>query len=394
MSVTTRRWKSGGKVKEAYIVRYSTAERDERGKRLRHIKTFEKKKDALAFEAEVKVSVAKGVHVAPSRSITVKQAGENWIAYVKGEGREVTTVEYYESHLAHLNPRIGHVKLAELTTPAVEALRDKLCDDLSRPLARKVLGSLKMLLKDAKRRGHAAQNVAADTKITANKRDHKIEEGKHIPLPDEVRAIIAASPAGKARTLLMVAAFAGLRASEIRGLRWKDIDLKKRTIRVAQRANRYGEIGAPKSKSSSRTIPIGTMLANTLDTVKPKAAKGDDLVFGTSTGKPQGYANIRRRIFLKAQIAAGVTTTALDKDGEPVTVAKYSGLHALRHFAASWMLHPVKHGGQGLRPQEAQKRLGHSTLAMTMDTYAHLLPVEDDGADVDASERHLFSVVA
>ena len=57
---------------------------------------------------------------------------------------------------------------------------------------------------------------------------------------------------------------------------------------------------------------------------------------------------------------------------------KYTGPHALRHFFASWCINPLDRGGQGLPPKVVQHLLGHSTLAMTMDTYGHLFPADED----------------
>ena len=64
----------------------------------------------------------------------------------------------------------------------------------------------------------------------------------------------------------------------------------------------------------------------------------------------------------------------LDANGKP----RYAGLHALRHFYASWCINPVDRGGQGLPPKVVQERLGHSSIVMTMDTYGHLFPAEQD----------------
>src|SRR5882757_1041112 len=80
MSVRKRTWKTeSGEIRSAYVVQYSTAETDTRGKRKRHIQTFDRKKDADAFHAQVRVDVGKGVHVPSSKSITVEKAGQHWI---------------------------------------------------------------------------------------------------------------------------------------------------------------------------------------------------------------------------------------------------------------------------------------------------------------------------
>jgi hypothetical protein len=69
----------------------------------------------------------------------------------------------------------------------------------------------------------------------------------------------------------------------------------------------------------------------------------------------------------------------LGKDRGPVLKAKYTGLHALRHFYASWCINRKKDGGLELPPKMVQERLGHANIATTMDTYGHLFPSGDDG---------------
>jgi integrase len=67
-----------------------------------------------------------------------------------------------------------------------------------------------------------------------------------------------------------------------------------------------------------------------------------------------------------------VDTGEIDDDGNPVLAARYTGMHALRHFNASWLINSVKAGGLGLSPKEVQERLGHSSIVITMNTYSHL----------------------
>ena len=77
---------------------------------------------------------------------------------------------------------------------------------------------------------------------------------------------------------------------------------------------------------------------------------------------------------------------ALDEHGKPTgdVVAKYTGLHSLRHFFVSWCLArpPI---GQGLSLKEASEQAGHSSIQITADTYGHLLP-RDDRAELAAAE--------
>ena len=220
MSVRKRTWATAkGEKKEAWIVDYT----DQNGER--HIQTYSRKKEPDAYHATVRVDVSQGTHTAPTKSITVAEAADDWIAFVKLEGRERTTLTAYRQQVdLHINPRMGREKLAKLTTPRINKLRDDLLVSISRAMARKVLTSLKSLLKDAKRRGNVAQNVALDVSISSDKRESKLKAGVDIPTPDEIKRIVHAAT-GKYRPFLLTAIFTGLRSSELRGLRWQDVDL-------------------------------------------------------------------------------------------------------------------------------------------------------------------------
>ena len=378
MSVRKRKWTTrSGEAKEAWIVDYV----DQQGER--HIKTFDKKKDADSFRDSVGVDVREGVHTPENKSITVAQAADDWLAYVELEGRERSTVTQYRQHVTqHIVPRIGNEKLARLTTPSINAFRDTLLRELSRPLARKVLVSLKALLKDAKRRGNIKQNPAAEVTISTDKRGRaKLKIGVDIPTPEEIKLIVGAAK-GRWRPFVLTAIFTGLRSSELRGLSWQDIDLKKGELHVRQRADRWNTIGAPKSETSERTIPLGPFVLNTLREWKLVCPKGElGLVFPNGSGNAENHGNFVKRGMWPTLIAAGVTAGGL---------AKYTGLHSLRHFYASWCINRKEDGGLGLDLKTVQARMGHSTLAMTADTYGHLFPRRDDGAELASAERALL----
>jgi integrase len=121
----------------------------------------------------------------------------------------------------------------------------------------------------------------------------------------------------KYRPLLLTAIFTGLRASELRGLRWEDVDLPHAKLHVRQRADRYNKIDKPKSESSERTVPLTPMVVNTLREWKLRCPKGEhgklEFVFPTGTGEIEYHSNIAQRGLAPALIAAGIVT----KDGKP-----------------------------------------------------------------------------
>ena len=84
-----------------------------------------------------------GTHTPVNRSITVAKAAEDWLESVRLDNRERSTLDYYRQHAAHITKHIGNLKLASLTASRANTFRDELLATVSRPLARKVLTSLR-----------------------------------------------------------------------------------------------------------------------------------------------------------------------------------------------------------------------------------------------------------
>lgn len=411
MSIRKRTWTNGkGEEKSSWVVDYTDA------KGTRRLKTFAKKKEADTFAATAKVEVREGTHVADSASATVKKAGEFWIATGEQEGLERSTIDQRKRHLKlHIEPFIGATLLSHLTVPAVRDFSDKLrADGRSQAMVRKVLGSLGSLMSDAQERGLATRNPVRDMRSArrkgkerqADKRQKgKLKVGIDIPTREEIKAIVDAAQ-GRWRPLLLTAIFTGMRSSELRGLRWQDVDFDRAEISIHQRADDFGEIGRPKSEAGERTIPVPPMVVRVLKEWKlacPRRSTGKEdaegnptkelhYVFPTGSGNIESRSNITKRGFLPTQVAAGVAiaTDRADEDGNVIMVAKYGGMHALRHFYASWSINRPQDGGLGLPPKVVQERLGHSSITMTMDTYGHLFPRGDDADEMAAAERSLL----
>ena len=197
---------------------------------------------------------------------------------------------------------------------------------------------------------------------------------------------------GRWRPPLLTAIFTGLRASELRGLRWADVDLNKSELHVRQRADRYHDIGKPKSDAGERTVPLTPILVNTLREWKlacPKSELG--LVFPTGAGGVEAHSNIVHRGLAPTLLAAGVTVDEKGAEGQTEKRAKYTGLHAFRHFYASWCINRRSDGGLELPAKVVQERLGHASITMTLDVYGHLFPRGDDSEELAAAERSLLA---
>jgi integrase len=402
MSVRKRKWKTAdGLDQESWVVNYT----DQAGKR--RLKSFDKKKAADKFDAVVRTELKIGIHTPDSSSITVGEAGDRWIAACTSAGLERTTIDAYRSHLElHIKPFLGKRKLSQLSVPMVTDFERKLRDGTetekrrSVAMVKRVRADLGALIANAQEEGLVARNVVREVRAkrrrgrerqAERRAKPKLRVGVDIPAPNEIKAIINTLQ-GVWRPILLTVIFSGLRASELRGLRWANVDLARREIHVRERADEYKELGRPKSASGERTIPIPPIVANTLREWQLKCPKSKlDLVFPSPVhGDVVGLQYIVRRGLWPVQIAAGITKVGKDGNGKITDIAKYSGLHALRHFFASWCINRKVEGGLELPAKLVQERLGHSTIAMTLDIYGHLFPRMDDSEELAAAERALL----
>ena len=336
------------------------------------------------------------------------EAGELWIARAEAANLEPVTVTSYRQQLdLHIKPLLGSTRLNKLTVPAVRAFEDRLRkENRSSSMTRRLMGTLGSIVADAQERGLIVRNPVRELTRRRGKHERrgearqrgKLKVGADIPTPAEAKAIIQAVK-GRWRPLVIMAIFTGLRASELRGLRWIDLDLESRTLHVRQRADRYGTLGPPKSEAGERSLPLPSIVVAELKAWQKDCPKGEaGLVFPNGAGNVESMTNLVRRGLQPTLVAVGVSVPVLDADGKPkldsngspMVKAKYPGMHALRHFYASWCINRKADGGLELPPKMVQERMGHASFAITMDTYGHLFPRGEDHSELDAAERALM----
>lgn len=378
------------------LIRWQASYVDGAGKR--RAKLFDRKSDGEAWLVDVRHDVSRGLHTPGSVSPTVKVAASLWIKRCKEKGLEHSTVKGYEEHVdLHIVPLIGATKLSEITVPAVNAFADQLRDaGRSGDMIARVIQSLGAIFREARRRGLSSTAPTVGLDLDLPDRD---DPRPVIPTKAELQAIVAGA-AGRWRPVILVAIFCGLRASELRGLRWADIDFEAKQLNLTQRADASHKIGKLKSKAGYRSIPCPPIVINALrewklicpkrDTGK-KDANGEpamvlDLAFPNGLGKVESHSNLVERGLHPILISAGLTESVpvLDPAGSPVInnagepiireVPKY-GMHSLRHACASLWI------DGGYNPKQIQKLMGHSSIKVTFDVYGHLF------ADADADQK-------
>ena len=183
--------------------------------------------------------------------------------------------------------------------------------------------------------------------------------------PDQARAILAAVQGDRLEALYSVALAVGLRRGEALGLRWTDVEFDAGALAVRaalQRVNGKLQLVQPKTARSRRTIalPQSVIVAlhrHRVRQLQERLLAGQrwhdtGFVFTTTLGTPLDPRNVYRHF-----------QRALDKAGLP-----RKRFPDLRHTCATLLL------AQGVHPRVVMDILGHSQIALTMDTYSHVIP--------------------
>ena len=187
--------------------------------------------------------------------------------------------------------------------------------------------------------------------------------------PEEARQFLDHIRGDRLEALYSVALTMGLRQGEALGLRWRDVDLDRGHLRVANQLQRIDSqlvLVEPKTRGSRRTIVMPASIGVALRLHRQrrdgagKSWTDEELVFSTPSGGPLEGTTVTRRFH-----------ELLEQAGLP-----QRRFHDLRHSCATLLL------VQGVSPKVVQELLGHSDIAMTMNTYSHVIPeVRRDAAD-------------
>jgi integrase len=331
-------------------------------------------------EAQTALNVAinalqQGTYVEPT-AITVDHfLRDRWLPAAKGTIRP-TTYSSYEMHVrCYLAPAFGHLRLQQVTPLAINAFYGELLKGwngraaLSPATVRRIHATLHRALRDAVRWQLIVRNPAgAADPPRARRPDMKVWT------PAQLHVFLSDAADDRHFTLWLFYILTGVRRGEALALRWSDVDLAAGTaaIRRSLVPVDHGLVfGEPKTDRGRRLIGIDMALVAALRqhwrhqaTERLRigvAFDEDDLVFAHADGRPLHPERVSRW-FSKV-----VGTTG----APPIR------LHDLRHLHATLAL------AAGVAPRVLADRLGHSTTAVTTDTYQHVLP----DLDHDAARR-------
>lgn len=305
-----------------------------------------------------------------SSGVTVGAFLQEWLTTLAKNSVRPSTYRSYELYVrSHLVPSLGAKRLTRLSPTDVRMLvRAKEDEGLSAATVRQIHAILRAALQRAMREDLVARNVAKLV-VVASARPPEV-----VPLTiEEARSLLGAAEGSRLSALWSVALAIGLRRGEALGLRWRDVDLERGELRVTQTLQRVEgrlQFVPPKSERSRRRVPLPAVASRALQDHRAQAEREasvrgltvgpDDLVFTSTTGTPLEPRNVNR-MFSELVRSAGL---------------RHVRLHDLRHTCASLLL------AQGVSPRVVIDTLGHSAIAVTMNTYGHVMPLmQRDAAD-------------
>jgi integrase len=305
-------------------------------------------------------------------TVTLASYLDRWLADSVKDTVRQRTYERYESIVrVHIKPTIGRVKLKALTPAHARALyRQKLDSGLSPRTVNYIHVTLHKALSQAVSDGLVQRNAAQVKAPRPEKPEIK-------PLsPDQARKLIGAAyeTADRYAALYVVALHTGMRAGEMLGLRWDDLDLDasgatpalqvRRTLSETRAGHKFE---LPKS-GKGRSIKLSRKAVEALRSHRAKQAEeklrlgslweDSGLVFPTTTGTTTSGTNLLGRHFKPLLKRAGLP---------PIR------LHDLRHTCATILLMAGKH------PKFVQEMFGHANISITLDTYSHVIEGMDGG---------------
>ena len=287
---------------------------------------------------------------------------------VTGTVRDTTFERYEQNCRKHIIPTPGRVKVNDLTPAHPPGLYKEKLRTLSPRSVRYVHVTLHKALKQAVQDGLLPRNVTEAVKPPQLHRDEMN------PLtPDQAKILLetACAVSDRLEALYVLAVTTGLRQGELLGLKWDDVDLEAGMLQVRRTlttAKGGPVLSAPKTRGSRRSVKLPPAASDALRShLERQLAEIDrvgslwqenGLIFASEVGEPLDRRYVTTHRFKPSLKRAGLPRVRF---------------HDLRHTCATLLL------SKNVNPKVVSEMLGHASIAITLDTYSHVLPGMDDG---------------
>ncbi len=340
---------------------------------------FRTRKDAQTALNEALAGLQRGAYVRPRRVLFGAYL-DDWLATLATAGRRPTTIAGYRRLMrVHVKPALGEMPIQELTAVDLDRFYGQLASvgspdgrgPLSKSTIRKVHVLIGKALGDAERKGVVQRNVAR-VASPPSARSAKAPE-MTCWTPEQLRTFLDFVAADSHHApMIRLAAMTGLRRAELCGLRWQDVDLDNARLTVRQAITTVDHepaLGDVKSTRSRRVIDldaatVSVLRAQRTHQLEERLRAGPNwvdtgLVFTMPNGRGW-HPDVMTRAFARLVKRSGLPRIRL---------------HDLRHTHATHLL------AAGTNVRVTSERLGHASVAFTLDVYGHVLP----GQQADAA---------
>jgi integrase len=310
--------------------------------------------------------------VVTSRPETVEAFLSYWLGIRRGQKNiKISTHNNYENHLKPMYPYIGKIKLAKLTTGTFQQMFNALLETRKASTVHSMHTILSTAFYDAIKWQRLSFNPCKHVELP-----HAEQHEGPVLTGEQALHLMDTAKGHALECFVTIALATGMRRGELLGLKWADIDMEQKTLRVTcTLAQVHDETGTyrtiettPKSKAGKRTIRLAQFAMNVL-----KEHRMRQLEQRLQTGVTWQDADL---IFCKANGEHLALTTLERHFRKLLKLADLPEMriHDLRHSAATLLLK------MGVSLKVIQEILGHSNFSTTANLYAHVLMELQDSA--------------
>lgn len=322
-------------------------------------------KELSTKEQELRNMIAAGIYK-NNRKVTLNAYFDEWIDGKRGKVKASSIRGYKSYYKNHIKPSIGSRRVQEIERREIVNLQNEIADKLSIHAANYVVMILKIVLNDAIADEIIDKNPAAAVKNL--KENNKAVETYHRALTESEQAAFMQEIKGDYfYEMIALMLCTGMRAGETAALTWNDIDYKNNVIHVKSTLT-YLEDGrlvagdTAKSAAGNRDIPMTDTIRKLISDHRDKMGN----IISINKNTPV-FLSVRGGVVRHKAVNAVIFRALKSLDNKGVHIEKFTA-HAFRDTFATRYIE------QGGNPQTLKTLLGHSSLAMTMDLYSHVLP--------------------
>lgn len=331
------------------------------GKRKRLKKAFRgNKRDAEKELARLLMEIEQGFYIEPSK-LTTSEYLKKWHEdYCKNKLASSTCENYWIILDKHLIPALGAIPLSKLKPLHIQ---DYYAKALSKGLSLRSVQYHHAILRKALQQAVKWKLIPYNPADGAESPRPQRKEQNVLPA-EKVNEFLERISGDPFYPLIYTALWTGMRRGELLGLRWRDVDLKGKSINVVQSLRwvagecRFEDV---KTEKSRRNIPIPDALVTFLKKLRKEQA---EIKLRQENYQDYGL------VFCRPDGAPWCPSTITHHFHDLAKNAGFPDLrfHDLRHTHATLLLK------QGVHPKVVQERLGHASITTTMDIYSHVLP--------------------